>query len=302
MKDHKKFKSNQLISIDDLDREDINILYEVTQEFKQVLEGSSKKVNPLKNLTIANLFFEESTRTRVSFELAEKRLSAEIVNFSSGSSSLKKGETLLDTVNNILAMKVDIIVVRDKHSGTPAYLSQKIKVPIINAGDGTNEHPTQALLDLFTLWEKGLNEKNSRIILIGDILHSRVAGSSIKLWNKIGIKYQLEGPKTIQRKSWKENNLDDYYENSIIYCLRIQNERLNKDLIPSLEEYHQNFGVKFNKSKGKNWIMHPGPINRGVEIDSESADSHKSLIMAQVEMGVALRMAILYLLAQKKRG
>lgn len=298
-----QFKANKLTSIDDLSAVEIEILYEVTIEFWKILQRPNRKVPSLKDLTIANLFFEDSTRTRISFELAEKRLSADIVNFTSSSSSMKKGETLLDTSKNLLAMKIDMVVVRDRHSGTASFLSKKLGIPVINAGDGTNEHPTQSLLDLFTLWAKGLNSDNSKIILIGDVLHSRVAGSSIKLWNKIGFDYELIGPKTIQRKTWTNNPTEVGSKKTIYYSLRIQKERLNKELIPSNEEYHKFFGITSDMTVDNNiYFMHPGPINRGIEIDSLIADNPQSLILNQVEMGVALRMAILYLLGQKKWG
>lgn len=301
MDNQNQFKANRLVSIDDLDVDDIQTLYQVTKEFKKILERPNKKVPALKELTIANLFFEDSTRTRISFELAQKRLSADIINFSSSNSSLKKGETLLDTVNNLLAMKIDLIVVRDRYSGTANFLSSRTGVPVINAGDGTNEHPTQALLDLFTLWDHGLNKTNCSILLKGDLLHSRVAGSSIKLWDKINFPYELAGPKTVQRKNTEIKNSASGLERTVIYNLRIQKERMQKELIPSLEEYNKFFGTKLHKERSLSVIMHPGPINRGVELDSELADGSESLILDQVAMGVALRMAIIYLLGQKKK-
>jgi aspartate carbamoyltransferase catalytic subunit len=296
------FKANRLISIDDLDAEDINILYNTTIEFRKVLSRPLKKVPALKELTIANLFFEESTRTRISFELAEKRLSADVVNFNSSSSSQKKGETLNDTVQNLLRMKIDLIVVRHKVSGTAHFVHKKTGIPVINAGDGINEHPTQALLDLFTLWEKGIQTKEMNIALLGDIQHSRVAGSAEKLWQKLGIKYKKFGPHPVIRKHSPGIILDrrDFNEFNILYNLRIQKERQNKELIPSLEEYHSYFGIRSKDIGPGVFVMHPGPINRGVEMDSESADSPNSLILDQVEMGVALRMACIFLLGQKK--
>lgn len=296
------FSPRNLISIDDLTREDIALLYRVTIEFMKILERPNKKVPALKDLTIANLFFEDSTRTRISFELAQKRLSADIINFSSGSSSLKKGETILDTVRNLLAMKIDLIIVRDKHSGTPHFLAKQTNIPVINAGDGTNEHPTQALLDLFTLWAKGLNASNSYITLTGDLLHSRVAGSNIKLWEKVGFSYELTGPNTVLRNTWRPETTRAKFPNHIIYHLRIQKERMNMELIPSQEEYNRYFGARQKDFNENTFFMHPGPINRGVEMDSEVADSPQSLILQQVEMGVALRMAIIFLLGQKKGG
>jgi len=296
------FKANKLISIDDLDREDIEILYKTTTEFKKILNRPFKKVPALKELTIANLFFEDSTRTRISFELAQKRLSADVINFSSTSSSVKKGETLNDTVQNLLQMKIDLIVVRHKVSGTSHFIYKKTSIPVINAGDGTNEHPTQALLDLFTLFDKGLKTTDLNIALIGDIQHSRVAGSSEKLWTKLGIKYKKFGPNTVMRKFSPGDVLKerDFKEFNVLYNLRIQKERQDKELIPSLEEYHSFFGVHLSDIRSNTFVMHPGPINRGVEIDSESADSKNSIILDQVETGVALRMAIIYLLGQKK--
>jgi aspartate carbamoyltransferase catalytic subunit len=295
------FKASRLVSIDDLDIQDINTLYYTTQEFRKILERPLKKVPALKELTIANLFFEDSTRTRLSFELAEKRLSADIVNFTSSNSSLKKGETLNDTVQNLLKMKIDLIVIRNKISGTAHFVHKKTRIPVINAGDGTNEHPTQALLDLFTLWNKGFKTEDLKIHLKGDIIHSRVAGSSLKLWDKLGIEYEVTGPKTVQRqflgKRSKIFNSNRPY--NIQYNLRIQKERQDKELIPNLEEYNQFFGSKDN-TLDRFYILHPGPINRGVELDSELADAPNSLILDQVETGVALRMALIYFLGQKK--
>jgi len=297
------FKPNRLVSIDDLDEEDINILYLTSLEFEKVLNRPLKKVPALKEMTVANIFFEDSTRTRLSFELAQKRLSADVVNFASGSSSLKKGETLNDTIQNLLRMKIDLIVVRHKISGTAHFVHQKTGIPVINAGDGTNEHPTQALLDLFTLWKKGYKNNELSILLKGDVLHSRVAGSAIKLWEKLGIQYEIEGPKTVQKRFLKSHDsLAPKDQFNVIYNLRIQKERQDNELIPSLEEYNEFFGTKSIENKSNTMIMHPGPINRGVELDSEIADSGSSLILDQVEMGVALRMALIFLLGQKKGG
>jgi aspartate carbamoyltransferase catalytic subunit len=302
MNNQLKFKPNRLISIDDIDIEDIQTLYNTSLEFEKVLNRPLKKVPALKEITVANIFFEDSTRTRLSFELAQKRLSADVVNFSASSSSLKKGETLNDTIQNLLRMKIDIIVIRHKLSGTANYVSQKTGIPVINAGDGTNEHPTQALLDLFTLWKNGYKNEDLQILLKGDVIHSRVAGSSMKLWNKLGIKYTVFGPNTVQKKLKYGNLTQELNKINVIYNLRIQKERQDKELLPSLEEYNEFFGTK-NSSEIENMtIMHPGPINRGVELDSEIADNPKSLILDQVEMGVALRMAITYLLGQKKGG
>lgn len=296
------FKPDRLVSIADLDYDDILTLYHTTREFKKVLSRPQKKVPALKDLTIANLFFEDSTRTRISFELAEKRLSADVVNFSASNSSVKKGETLNDTVQNLLRMKIDLIVVRHRYSGTAHYLHQKTGIPVINAGDGTNEHPTQALLDLFTLWDAGFTTEDLRIALIGDILHSRVAGSAEKLWTMLGIHYKKFGPETVIRRFNPGGILRnrDFASFNILYTLRIQKERQEKELIPSLEEYHDHFGIGTTDLTPGMRVLHPGPINRGVELSSEAADSAHSLILEQVETGVALRMALLYLLGQKK--
>lgn len=294
-----KFKPLALLSIDDLEVGDIHTLYEVTKEFKNILINPTNKP-VLKNFTIANLFFEESTRTRTSFEIAQKRLSADVINFNMASSSIKKGETILDTIKNLLAMNLDLLIVRDKLAGTPAFLYQQTKIPIINAGDGTNEHPSQALLDLFTIWDIGLTMDNIHIHLTGDILHSRVAGSSIKLWKKMGISFSTNGPETTSRKTLKF--LPKTKGVNIFYTLRIQQERLSKELIPSLKEYNQFFGLKTINASENIYVMHPGPINRGVEIDSEIADSSHSLILQQAETGVALRMAIIYLIGKKKEA
>ncbi len=298
------FKAGRLVSIDDLDTADIDTLYQTTREFIKILNRPLKKVPALKEITVANLFFEDSTRTRLSFELAQKRLSADVVNFSSQGSSLKKGETLLDTVNNLLRMKIDVIVVRHKISGTAQFIHNKTGIPVVNAGDGTNEHPTQALLDLFTLWDAGMENKDIKICLNGDILHSRVAGSSLKLWQKLGIEYEINGPNTVMRRHLplRSANFNSSRPFTVNYQLRIQKERQNKELIPSLEEYNAFFGLNADQNPGVAFILHPGPINRGVELDSDWADSPQSLILKQVETGVALRMAIIYFLAQKKGG
>jgi len=297
-----QFKPGRLISIDDLDKEDILILYSTSIEFEKILNRPFKKIPALNEITIANIFFEDSTRTRISFELAEKRLSADVVNFSANSSSIKKGESLNDTIQNLLRMKIDLIVIRHKVSGSANYVYEKTRIPVINAGDGNNEHPTQALLDLFTLWQKGFKNENLHILLKGDILYSRVAGSAIKLWNKLGIEYTIEGPNTVQRKSQIRSITKKQNSFNVIYNLRIQKERQDLELIPSLEEYNEFFGSKVFTDFDQMTIMHPGPINRGVELDSELADGPKSLILDQVEIGVALRMAIIYLLGQKKGG
>lgn len=296
------FKANRLISIDDLDQEDIIELYQATCKFKSINEQPTRKANFLNNFTVANLFFEDSTRTRVSFELAEKRLSADSISFSAGSSSVKKGETLNDTIRNLVSMKIDLIVIRHNVSGAAHFVSSQTGIPVINAGDGTNEHPTQALLDLFTLYSQGLENKDIRIGIMGDILHSRVAGSSIKLWQKLGIHFEIFSPKTVQRKFGEGKIMlqRDLSDLNVLYNLRIQKERQNVELIPGEQEYHQFYGIKESDLNPNQFIMHPGPINRGVELDSSSADSNSSLILEQVKTGVSLRMAVLYMLAKKK--
>jgi aspartate carbamoyltransferase catalytic subunit len=295
------FKAKRLISIDDLDQQDIKELYQATCKFKSINEQPNRKTNFLKDFTVANLFFEDSTRTRISFELAEKRLSADSISFSAGTSSIKKGETLNDTVRNLISMKIDLIVIRHNISGAAHFVSNQTGLPVINAGDGTNEHPTQALLDLFTLYDKGLENHDIKIALMGDILHSRVAGSSIKLWQKLGIHFEIFSPKTVQRKySGEIMGTRDLKNFNVLYNLRIQKERQNVELIPGEQEYNTFFGIKDNDHHEGQFIMHPGPINRGVELDSRSADSPNSLILEQVSTGVSLRMAVLYLLAQKK--
>lgn len=303
--DKNNFSTNRLISIDDVNVEDIYLLYQLTNDFKQLINRPAKKIPALKDLTIGNLFFEDSTRTRISFELAQKRLGADIVNFSASNSSLKKGESLNDTIQNLLSMKLDMIVIRHRVSGTAKYVFDKTKIPIINAGDGTNEHPTQALLDLFAIWNKGIKSSEINLLIKGDVLHSRVAGSLTKLLDKLNIQYSITGPKTIQRKTWESKYVDsstmDLSQFNILYNLRIQKERQHKILIPSVEEYSDFFGTKINQVNENTLIMHPGPINRGIELDSDSADSNNSLILEQVETGVALRMAIMYLLGQQKR-
>jgi aspartate carbamoyltransferase catalytic subunit len=292
------FKASKLVSIDDLDIEDIYLLFNTTLEFEKVLNRPLKKVPALKDKTIANVFFEDSTRTKLSFEIAQKRLSADVLNFSSSSSSIKKGETLNDTIQNLLKMKIDLIVVRHKISGTASFVYEKTGVPVINAGDGTNEHPTQALLDLFTLWKNGFTNESLSILVKGDVLHSRVAGSSFKLWKKLGIKFSVEGPNTVNsRTGYLPEFSDSNVSFNVLYNLRIQKERQDMELIPSFREYNEFFGTKAAENQ---LVMHPGPINRGVELDSDIADGENSVILQQVELGVALRMALIYLLGQKK--
>lgn len=294
-----------------LTAEDINLIFETADHFKEVINRPIKKVPSLRDVTIANLFFEDSTRTRISFELAEKRLSADVVNFSASSSSVKKGETLLDTVNNILSMKVDMIVMRHPAPGAPMFLSKHINARIVNAGDGTHEHPTQALLDAYSIREKLGALRNVKVAIIGDIMHSRVALSNIFCLLKLGAKVKLCGPPTLMPRYIEKLGVTTTHNvrEALQWCdvanvLRIQLERQDIKYIPSIREYAQYFGVtrKLVDSLDKHIvIMHPGPINRGVEIESAVADSpDHSIILQQVENGVAIRMAALYLLADKR--
>ncbi len=302
-----KLKSKHLLGIKDLSIEEIELIFETAKMFKEVLSRPIKKVPSLRHLTIANIFFENSTRTKLSFELAEKRLSADIINFSSSVSSIKKGESLLDTINNILVMKVDMIVMRHPSPGAPHFISDKINASIINAGDGTHEHPTQALLDAFSIKEKLGTLKGKKIAIIGDILHSRVAISNIYSLKKLGAEVMICGPSTLIPKYM--NDFEVIIENDInkalIWCdvanvLRIQLERQEINFFPSLREYSLYFGINkklLDKINKDIIIMHPGPINRGVEINSDVADSKNSIILDQVENGVAIRMAVMYLLS-----
>jgi aspartate carbamoyltransferase catalytic subunit len=299
------------LGIKDLSSEDISLILTTASQFKEVLQRPVKKVPSLRDITIVNLFYENSTRTRFSFELAEKRLSADAINFSSSASSVSKGETLLDTVNNILSMKVDMVVMRHSASGAPHFLAKHIPAAIVNAGDGINEHPTQALLDAFSIQEKIGSLEGKKVLLIGDIMHSRVALSNIYLLKKMGAEVMVAGPPTLI-PTYLEQALQVKVEynlkKALQWCdvanvLRIQLERQNQVLFSSLREYNLAYGVtkKLLDSLQKEIvIMHPGPINRGVEIDSDVADSSQSIILQQVENGVAVRMAVLYLLAGKK--
>lgn len=298
-----------LLGIKELTAEDIALIFETATQFKQVINRPIKKVPSLRDLTIANVFFENSTRTRLSFELAEKRLSADVINFSSAASSVKKGETLLDTVRNILAMKVDMIVMRHASPGSPHFLASRIAANVINAGDGTHEHPTQALLDTFSIQEKLGTVEGKKVAIIGDISHSRVALSNIFALQKLGAEVMVCGPSTLLPKYIGSLGVkvETQVRKALQWCdvanvLRIQLERQQAKNLPSLREYAMYFGL--NKalldSLGKEIvIMHPGPINRGVEITSDVADSGHSIILDQVENGVAVRMAVLYLLAQQ---
>ena len=296
-----------LLGTKNITTDDINLIFQTADNFKEVINRPIKKVPSLRDITIANIFFENSTRTRLSFELAEKRLSADVINFSASSSSVKKGETLLDTVNNILAMKVDMVVIRHASPGAPHFLSKHIDANIINAGDGTHEHPTQALLDTFSIREKLGDVAGKKVAIIGDIMHSRVAISDIFALQKLGAEVMVCGPITLLPKYigalGVKVELD--VQKALEWCdvanvLRIQLERQQIKYFPSLREYSLYYGInkdRLNKLDKEIVIMHPGPINRGVEINSDVADSEHAIILDQVENGVAIRMAILYLLA-----
>ncbi len=302
-----KLSQRHLLGIKNITREDIELIFETSDNFKQVINRPIKKVPSLRDVTIANIFFENSTRTRLSFELAQKRLSADVINFSASNSSVKKGETLLDTVNNILAMKVDMIVMRHSSAGAPHYLAKHIKANIVNAGDGTHEHPTQALLDAFSIREKLGEVAGKKIAIIGDILHSRVALSNIFALQKLGAEVMVCGPSTLLPKfiSSLDVKVELDVKKALEWCdvanvLRIQLERQQIKYFPSLREYSLYYGINkklLDSLKKEIVVMHPGPINRGVEITSDAADSHHSIILDQVENGVAVRMAVLYLLA-----
>jgi len=300
---------NHLLGIKYLNKQDIQLIFETTDHFKEVINRSIKKVPSLRDITIANLFFENSTRTKLSFELAEKRLSADIINFSASQSSVKKGETLIDTVNNILSMKVDMVVIRHPNAGAGVFLSKHIKASIINAGDGTHEHPTQALLDTYSIRERLGEVKGKNVVIVGDILHSRVALSNIFALQLQGADVMVCGPKTLIPKYIEKLGVkvETNLRKALNWCdvanmLRVQNERMDISYFPSTREYTQQFGV--NKALLESLdkeivIMHPGPINRGVEITSDVADSNQAIILNQVENGVAIRMAVIYLLASK---
>ena len=306
-----QLSTKHLLGIKYITKEDIELIFHTAQNFKEVINRPIKKVPSLRDVTVANLFFENSTRTRISFELAEKRLSADVVNFSASASSVTKGETLLDTVNNILSMKVDMVVMRHPAPGAPQFLADKIDANIINAGDGTHEHPTQALLDAFSMREKMGDLKGKKIAIIGDIKHSRVALSNIFCLNKLGAKVVVCGPPTLIPKHIQELGVDVSYnlKETLEWCdvanvLRIQLERQDIQYIPSLREYSQHYGINkdlLDSLKSVPIIMHPGPINRGVELNSDVADSEHSIILQQVENGVACRMAVLYLLASREK-
>lgn len=300
---------HHLLGIKYLQPEDIQLIFETADHFKEVINRPIKKVPSLRDITIANLFFENSTRTRLSFELAEKRLSADVVNFSASSSSVAKGETLIDTVNNILSMKVDMVVMRHPNPGAGIFLSKNVKASIINAGDGAHEHPTQALLDAYSIREKLGDVAGKKVVIVGDILHSRVALSNIFALQKLGAEVKVCGPVTLLPKHIEslgvvvELNLKKALEwCDVANMLRVQNERMDIKFFPSTREYVQQYGLNkqlLDQLSKEIVIMHPGPINRGVEITSDVADSEHAIILNQVENGVAIRMAVIYLLASK---
>ncbi len=305
----KELSVNHLLGIKYITKNDIELIFETADHFKEVINRPIKKVPSLRDITIANIFFENSTRTKLSFELAQKRLSADVISFSAAQSSVKKGETLIDTVNNILSMKVDMVVMRHSHPGAAYFLSQNVKASIINAGDGAHEHPTQGLLDSFTIRERLGEVAGKKVVIVGDILHSRVALSNIFALQMQGAEVMVCGPKTLIPRYIE--SLGVKYESdlrkALEWCdvanmLRVQNERLDVNYFPSTREYAQQYGVDkalLDSLNKEIIVMHPGPINRGVEITSDVADSHQSVILDQVENGVAVRMAVIYLLASK---
>lgn len=302
--------TKHLLGIKNLTTSDIELIFKTADNFKEILKRPIKKVPTLRDTTIVNLFYENSTRTRISFELAEKRLGADTINFSASGSSVSKGETLIDTAQNILSMKVDMVVMRHSASGAPHFLSNHIDAAIINAGDGTNEHPTQALLDAYSIREKHGDLKGKKVAILGDIMHSRVALSNIYCLKKLGAEVTVAGPPTLIPKHIESLGVNVTYniKEALQWCdvanvLRIQLERQNMPLFSSLREYSLYYGVNkqlLDSLQKEITIMHPGPINRGVELSSDAADSHHSIILSQVENGVAVRMAVLYLLAGKK--
>ena len=305
----KELSVDHLLGIKYITEGDIQLIFETADHFKEVINRPIKKVPSLRDITIANLFFENSTRTRLSFELAEKRLSADVVNFSAASSSVKKGETLIDTVNNILAMKVDMVVMRHPNPGASLFLSKHVKARIINAGDGAHEHPTQALLDAYSIRENLGDVAGKKVVIVGDILHSRVALSNIFALQKLGAEVKVCGPKTLIPKHIESLgvSVETDLQSAIKWCdvanmLRVQNERMDMSYFPTIREYTQQYGLTkahLDALDKKILVMHPGPINRGVEITSAVADSAQAIILDQVENGVAIRMAIIYLLASK---
>jgi len=300
---------NHLLGIKYITEADIQLIFETADHFKEVINRPIKKVPSLRDITIANLFFENSTRTKLSFELAEKRLSADVINFASSSSSVSKGETLIDTVNNILSMKVDMVVMRHPNPGAGVFLSKHVKASIVNAGDGAHEHPTQALLDTYSIREKLGDVAGKKVVIIGDILHSRVALSNIFALQKLGALVKVCGPKTLMPKfidklgvSFEPNLRKALEWCDVANMLRVQNERMDISYFPTTREYTQQFGLNkalLDSLSKEIVVMHPGPINRGVEITSDVADSKQSIILEQVQNGVAIRMAVIYLLASK---
>ncbi|WP_134149966.1 aspartate carbamoyltransferase catalytic subunit [Flavobacterium sp. 270] len=305
----KELSVNHLLGIKYINENDINLIFETADHFKEVINRPIKKVPSLRDITIANIFFENSTRTKLSFELAQKRLSADVISFSAAQSSVKKGETLIDTVNNILSMKVDMVVMRHSNPGAAYFLSKNVKASIVNAGDGAHEHPTQALLDSYSIREKLGDVAGKKVVIVGDILHSRVALSNIYALQLQGAEVKVCGPKTLIPRYIEslgvtvEPNLRKALEwCDVANMLRVQNERMDVNFFPSTREYAQQYGVDktlLDSLDKEIVIMHPGPINRGVEITSEVADSKQSVILNQVENGVAIRMAVIYLLASK---
>jgi aspartate carbamoyltransferase catalytic subunit len=305
----KELSVNHLLGIKYINKNDVDLIFETADHFKEVINRPIKKVPSLRDITIANIFFENSTRTKLSFELAQKRLSADVISFSAAQSSVKKGETLIDTVNNILSMKVDMVVMRHANPGAAYFLSQNVKASIINAGDGAHEHPTQGLLDSYSIKEKLGGVAGKKVVIVGDILHSRVALSNIYALQMQGAEVKVCGPKTLIPKYIEslgvtvEPNLRKALEwCDVANMLRVQNERMDVNYFPSTREYAQQYGVDkalLDSLNKQIVIMHPGPINRGVEITSDVADSQQSVILNQVENGVAIRMAVIYLLASK---
>jgi aspartate carbamoyltransferase catalytic subunit len=307
-----ELSTNNLLGIKDLNPEDIHLIFHWTKKFKEIINRPIRKVPSLRDITVANLFFENSTRTRLSFELAEKRLSADVINFSASSSSLSKGESLVDTIKNILAMKVDLLVLRHPEPGSAKFLSNHIDAQIINAGDGTHEHPTQALLDAFSIQEKLNDLRGKKIVIVGDISHSRVAISNIYCLQKLGARVAVCGPQTLIPRNIYSLNVEIFDDikkalewADVANILRVQHERMDRSYFPSIREYQMRYGITMEKLQSLKeipLIMHPGPINRGVEISSEVADSRYSIILDQVQNGVAIRMSVLYLLASKTKN
>ncbi|MFV8442320.1 aspartate carbamoyltransferase catalytic subunit [Flavobacterium sp. LB2P44] len=305
----KELSVNHLLGIKYINANDIDLIFETADHFKEVINRPIKKVPSLRDITIANIFFENSTRTKLSFELAQKRLSADVISFSAAQSSVKKGETLIDTVNNILSMKVDMVVMRHANPGAAYFLSKNVKASIVNAGDGAHEHPTQALLDSYSIREKLGEVRGKKVVIVGDVLHSRVALSNIYALQMQGAEVKVCGPKTLIPRYIESLGVtvEPDLRKALEWCdvanmLRVQNERMDVNYFPSTREYAQQYGVDKTLLDSLNKeiiIMHPGPINRGVEITSEVADSHQSVILNQVENGVAIRMAVIYLLASK---